>query len=174
MLTTTCGDKNMQIKMKHIVDVSIKPLDNASYQLVLSNFLGAKKTNSVHDSRLSQATLDFYRQNTLESAHIVGFGAFVGAQMIGFGAAVTDEDGVASHMAIAVLPDFRKNGIGTELADKLSRVADPPKSFNISAENTGAIRIAINTGLKPTGAKTITNGKGVEVPVLVFDSEDFE
>lgn len=157
----------MQIEVKQPVDIGIRELNDASYSVAVNNFLGKKK---IHGGRINQDTLNFYRQHSIESGSIVGFGAFVDEDLIGF-AAVSRQFGETDFATICVLPKYRSYGIGTALADKLIQTVDLPKSFTIGATNTPAIRVAINSGLKPTGSRPITTRKGGTTQALVFDSE---
>lgn len=157
----------MQIEVKQPVDIGIRPLDDATYNIAVTNFLGKKK---VHGGRINQETLNFYRDNSLETGSIVGFGAFAGDELIGF-AAVSKQHGDTDFVTICVQPKYRSYGIGTALADKMLQTVELPTSFTIGATNTPAIRVAINSGLKPTGSRAVTTRKGGTTQTLVFDSE---
>ncbi len=157
----------MQIELKTPVDIDIRPMGNDHYAEAIDKILRKKQ---VHGGRINQATLNFYRQNTLQSGDIVAFGAFVDNELIGFAAAST-KDGQTDYVTLAVMPKFRSYGIGTALADKLIQHVDLPETFTIGATNTPAIRVAINSGLKPTGSRAITTRRGGVTQTLVFDAE---
>lgn len=142
----------------------ILSLGNFEFKDLLKIFLNKKK-DTPHGGKFAQATLDFYRESPQD---IIGFVAVINDEPVGFVAARMIKS-KASNIILIVLPAFRDKGIGAALGKKLSPYIDSREELTIGIDNIPAIRIAIKSGLKPTGAKQVPISKNTKLSqTLVF------